>query len=114
MITVANIRHTKQGEYIGRAMPRQGLKASPLGNPYRLDEGGDRSIPIAQYKRRLLVLIREDTRERREIDRLTEIARTGNLVLLCWCKGPVGSPDIACHGDVIKEIIEGLLEDKNV
>lgn len=103
LITVANVRTTKDGVYIGRAMPRQGLKASPLGNPYRLDEGEDRSVPIEQYRRRLLAFLQHDTAERREIERLTELARAGDLVLLCWCA------PLACHGDVVKEIIEQRL-----
>jgi len=102
-ITVDRWRKGKDGEYIGRAMPRMGIKASPLGNPYRLDEGVDRAVPIKQYERRLRVLLQQDTAERREIERLTELARHGDLVLLCWCA------PLSCHGDVVKTIIEERL-----
>lgn len=103
-ITVDRWRKGKPGEYIGRTMPRQGLKGSPLGNPYRLDEGVDRSEPIELYRRRLLAFLKYDTPERAEIERLTELARHGDLVLLCWCA------PLSCHGDVIKAIIEQRLE----
>jgi hypothetical protein len=60
-IKVANIRHTKDGVYIGRAMPRQGLKASPLGNPYRLDIDQDRAVPIRMYRDWLSGELQSDT-----------------------------------------------------
>ena len=101
VITVANIRQTKDGEYIGRAMP--GRKGSPLGNPYRLTPGVARWVPIAQYRDWLEFRLESDTPQRREIERLTEIARAGDLVLLCWC-----APQ-SCHGDVVKALIEARL-----
>lgn len=109
MITVSRWRKGATGEYIGRAMRFQGLKGSPLGNPYRLDEGVDRSVPIERYRRRLLAYLAHDTAEKREIERLTELARQGDLTLLCWCKEDGVGP--SCHGDVVKAIIEARLLD---
>lgn len=102
-ITVANIRHTKKGVYIGRAMPRQGLKASPLGNPYKLLKDCPRWVPIAQFQEWLEWQMENDSPARREIERLTEMARQGDLVLLCWCA------PLSCHGDVVKAEIERRL-----
>ena len=103
MITVANIRQTKSGEYIGRAMPRQRLVGSPLGNPYKLDPGDTREAIINVYAGWLAKRLQDDTPQRREIERLTDLARAGDLVLLCWC-----APQ-SCHGDVIKAEIERRL-----
>mgnify|MGYP000878064824 CR=1 FL=1 len=107
MITVANIRTTKQGEYIGRAMPRQRLVGSPLGNPYRLTPGVARWVPIAQYRDWLKGQLTADTPQRREFDRLVALARQGDLTLLCWC-----APQ-SCHGDVVAELIRAELERGN-
>ena len=38
--------------YVGRAVPRRGIKASPFGNPYRLGEvHGDHAKAVALYRR---------------------------------------------------------------
>ena len=101
MITVANIRHDKNGVYIGRAMPRQGLTGSPLGNPYKLGPGDERAAVIARYAEWLDARLEDATSpQAREMARLTDLARAGDLVLLCWC-----APE-TCHGDVIKARIE--------
>lgn len=111
MITVANIRVTKIGEYVGRAMPRQRIAGSPLGNPFRLAKGQPREDVIEQYARYLRYILNQPraglTAEGRamqdEIARLTELGRAGDLVLLCWCA------PLSCHADVIKELIERAL-----
>ncbi len=103
MITVANVRTTKNGVYIGRAMPRQGWKGSHLGNPYRLD-GLERGVVIRMYREWLERALETNTPQLTELSRLTELARHGDLTLLCWCA------PLACHGDVVKELIEARLE----
>lgn len=104
LITIANIRHTRTGVYIGRANVRYGLRASPLANPFRLEKGGDRLAALARYRVWLTHQMRlEDSPARAEIWRLVELARTGDVTLLCWC-----APS-ACHGDVVKEVVEGCI-----
>lgn len=104
MIHIANIRHTRAGIYIGRANARYGLPASPLANPFRLERGQDRDMPIARYRTWLAHQMRLETSPARaEIWRLVEQARKGNLTLLCWCA------PLACHGDVVKEVIEDCI-----
>lgn len=103
-ITVANIRTTKDGVYIGRRMPRQRLDGSPLANPYKLDPGDTREAIINVYRGWLSKRLSSDTPQEREIERLTELARHGDLVLLCWCA------PLSCHGDVVKAIIEERLQ----
>jgi len=36
--------------YIGRAVPRRGLKASPWANPFTIKDAGSRSLAIADYR----------------------------------------------------------------
>lgn len=112
-ITVANIRTTKAGVYIGRAMPRQGLKASPLGNPYKLRAGDSREEVLEQYAAYMRYLLKQGHEGLNadgravldELSRLTDLARAGDLVLLCWCA------PLSCHGDVVKAIIEARLSE---
>ena len=98
-VVVANIRTTKVGEYIGRAMPHQGLAGSPLGNPYRLGPNEPRGIVIERYRQWLERQMASDTPARRELHRLARLAQDGELTLLCWCA------PLACHGDVVRDTI---------
>jgi hypothetical protein len=36
--------------------------------------------------------------------------QTGSLTLACFCKERPGRKPVACHGDVIKHVIEALAE----
>ncbi len=101
MITVANVRTTTAGVYIGRRMP--GRAGSPLGNPYTLTPRTARAAVIAEYEAWLDGQLSSDTRVRRAFDQLVEAARHGDLVLLCWCA------PLECHGDVIRRRIEDVL-----
>lgn len=117
MITVSRWRKGATGEYIGRAMPRQGLRGSPLGNPFKLGKGDSRDEVIMRYSQYLNYMLKLGKKGTNtagqavldELSRLTELARTGDLVLLCWCKENGVGP--ACHGDVVKAIIEARLLD---
>lgn len=99
MIEVAHKRSGKPGIYIGRP--------SPFGNPFRIGECGDRKTVIAKYDTWIRNELRDvrSVRLRKAIDQLVEFVQQGNdLVLLCYCA------PLACHGDVIKTIIEERLE----
>lgn len=105
MIIVANVKTYRIGDaapgatvvYIGRAMP--GRPGSVLGNPFKLQRGESREACLLKYRRWLRDLP-ADSPQWQEIARLVEIARNGDLVLLCWC-----APE-KCHGDHLKEVIE--------
>jgi predicted dehydrogenase len=45
-----------------------------------------------------------DPKVKHEMQRLVDLARKGDLDLVCWC-----APK-ACHGDVIKRAIEAVLD----
>lgn len=108
-ITVERWSEGRTGEYIGRGMPTLGIPESPLANLYRVGKDGSRDDVIMMFQSDLRLLLQraedgmdlsEAQQERiAELERLTELAREGDLVLLCWC-----APK-ACHGDVIREII---------
>lgn len=103
MIAVKNIRHTRDGVYVGRWNSHYRLQSSPLANPYKLAPGGSREPIIDRYARWLDAQLASDTRARREFDRLVEMARVGDVTLLCWCA------PAACHADVIKARIVAAL-----
>ena len=94
------------GEYVGR--PMSGLKGSVLGNKYRIGPDGDRKTVIRKYLR----WIRREYRERkevyRELHRLAELARRGDLILACWCY------PLACHAMIIAYILREMLRPKHV
>jgi hypothetical protein len=81
-------------------MPSQGFH-SPLGNPFVIGRDGDREEVIRKYRDFLKTAIHNDARIKAEFERLEELNKKGDAVLICWC-----SPS-NCHGDIIKELIEG-------
>jgi hypothetical protein len=100
--TVVNIRNhpdwkTEGGVYIGRAVPRRGLKKSMFANPYKEGLDGDRDEVILQYRqwfyRQLPV-----SAFRRAVEQLR------GKMLVCWC-----APE-RCHGDVIREYLDETAE----
>ena len=106
-IAVANRRdvptlRAREGEgpvhvYVGRP--------SPLGNPYRIGPDGDRERVIARFSHWLYDQLRHlpAGAAAREFDRLLDLARAGDLVLVCHCA------PLPCHAEVIKGAIEATL-----
>jgi hypothetical protein len=93
MIKVVNIRNYKgKMVYIGRG--------SVVGNKFIIGKNGDRKEVIKKYE---IDLMNEDRNSERW--KFIEILKSRhvkgeNIVLGCYC-----SP-LACHGDIIKKIIE--------
>jgi hypothetical protein len=81
--------------YIGRAVSRRRLAASPWGNPFKIGRDGTREETIEKY--RAYIQTRPDL-----LARLLELK---GKVLGCWCK-----PEL-CHGDVLAELADQLDED---
>ena len=97
-------RHHKRnyrgpGIYIGRP--------SPLGNPFIIGRDGDREEVIRKYRDFLNTAIHDDERIKAEFERLEELNKKGDVILICWC-----APS-KCHGDIIKEILESKDAKKN-
>ena len=91
MITVEN-RYRYDGEGVNIMRP------SLLGNPYRVSDYG-RGNTIELYREWLRREWVKNGEVRRELERLVELAKRGDLVLVCCCKPK------PCHGDVIKDAI---------
>jgi hypothetical protein len=92
MITVANMRFYKVGEYVGRP--------SVLGNPYYLANEDMREWVIDRYEIWLMEQLKTNEAVRKELKRLKDIyLTTGELTLLCWC-----APR-KCHAEIIRKAI---------
>lgn len=83
--------------YVGRP--------SPLGNPFRIGRDGGRDQVIALFAHwfDLQRSVFADGVVARELARLTDLARAGDLVLVCHCA------PLDCHARIIKEVIEAVL-----
>lgn len=91
--------------YIGRAVPRRGLKKHRLANPYRIGPDGDRGEVVGLYRRRLQHWLRVSP-----ITTTAMLREIAGKPLACWCRhdGEERTPDNACHGDVLVDLIREL------
>ena len=95
-IKVVHCKREPNHEYIGRP--------SSLGNPFPLPKGAEKGSTLPKYREWLMNKIEsKDKQVIDELNRLYLIAKKGDLNLGCWC-----APH-ACHGDVIKELLESKL-----
>jgi len=98
MITVVHCKKEKS-TYIGRP--------SVLGNPFAMRNESERNNVVEKYEEWLREKIKTRDKEiLHELRRLRDIALNGDLKLGCWC-----APR-ACHGDVIKKVIERNIKNK--
>lgn len=79
--------------YVGRAVPRSGLTASPFANPTRIGGSVDRASAIRRYHHHML-------------DRPDLVARLPELrgkTIACWCRrsDEPRTVDTVCHADVL-------------
>jgi hypothetical protein len=88
---VVHCKKDKYDVYIGRANPRNRLKASIWANPFKLGKDGTREEIMVKYRKWLMS--RPDLLER--------IPELRGKVLGCWC-----APQ-ACHGDILAELANG-------
>lgn len=103
-VTVCNKYHGNTGEYIGRG--------SPLGNPFTHLPGTKAQFIVCSREQAVTsyrVWIDQQIHEQNpvilaELTRLCQLAAKGPINLICYC-----APK-ACHGDVLKEIIENAKE----
>lgn len=75
-----------------------GFQASRWANTARIGRDGTRDECIAAYRSWLRALLAQSPEAREELEKLR------GLRLGCWC-----SP-LACHGDVLVELLEPLSE----
>ena len=85
--------------YIGRSVPRKGLKASKWANPFRTDVHG----------RRMAILMYRDYLRSSGTgwDLLVQIEDLRGKPLACWCRhdGEERTSENVCHGDVLIELM---------
>ncbi len=94
--------------YIGRP--------SLLGNPfaskpsrYTTQSVSSAVEAVAQYRLWLREQWRTNPEIKAELLRLARLYKeSGTLHLICWCKLKVND-DTPCHGDVIREALEGII-----
>jgi hypothetical protein len=91
--------------YIGRAMPRSGLKASKWANPVKVDHNG-LEWALLWYER--MIMEHLDTPGFRE-----ELAEVRGKTLACWCPGKCGDylttdDEEICHGQILLRLAEEL------
>ena len=87
MTRVVNIRQDKCDVYIGRG--------SPFGNPFRIGRDGNREQVIELYRQMIKKRMLSDE------EFADEVLSLRGKRLGCYCK------PLACHGDVIVQLIEG-------
>jgi len=98
MIKVVHIKLVPYAEYIGRET--QDRPGSPLANPFKMRHENERDDVVAAYKAWLLDKLKTgDLPVRAELNRLYKLAKTGELLLGCYC-----APK-ACHGDIIRQLL---------
>jgi len=103
-IKVVNKKRKGKGVYIGRP--------SPLGNPYThlkwvasrpgMFLVNNREEAIAKYEVWIKDVLAKDSPQKEAYTQLQEqLEKEGELSLVCWCA------PLACHGDVLKKLLEG-------
>ena len=89
---VVHCRIEKYDVYIGRAVPRSGLKTSIWGNPFVIGKDGTRDEVMIKYRAWLLG----------NPELLKKLPELKGKVLGCWCA------PLACHGDVLSELANNI------
>jgi hypothetical protein len=88
MTEVVNLRAEPYDVYIGRG--------SEWGNPFVIGVDGGRTAVLKQYKEMILRSMEKDP------DLVDRIRLLKGQRLGCYCK------PLPCHGDILKEIADGL------
>ena len=110
---VVHVRDNLPGAvYIGRAMPRQRLKASPFANPHKIGashpkfEGEGQGGVLARYD--AVRLYSWDLFAGDKTAMFADLPELRGKPLACWCRhdGEERTPDNECHGDVLVALLE--------
>ncbi len=104
-VRVANkgTEHPRVGEYtyyVGRP--------TALGNPFKAYRESQRDTVVDRYDEWLRTRMRTDNQVSRRVLEMVGLVKSGhNITLQCWC-----APK-RCHADVIKKVMEELMENDN-
>lgn len=106
VIHVSEMKNYPDAEYIGRAMPRQRLKASPFANPFRVDD----------HERHMACLMYRDYLRSSIAGRplLAQLPALRGKPLACWCRksDATGRAWQECHGDQILRLLNEHTDDE--
>ena len=99
VIHVHDMSNYPDAVYIGRAMPRRGLKASPFANPYKIGRDGSREDVLRKFASDLDAMLAGSGRQG-VLDDLCELI---GKPLACWCRhdGQPITDETGCHGDIL-------------
>jgi hypothetical protein len=93
--------------YVGRAS--KGYKGSPLGNPFKIGEDGNREEVIQKYRQWLFAEIKNEKSDaRKELFYIAFVALSRNILLGCWCHPQ------RCHAEIIKRAVQWLISTEQV
>lgn len=84
--------------YVGRAMPRLGLKQSKFANPFKLSDEETREETIERYRVWLWQQIKTGKIT------LQDLLDLEGKDLVCFCKQP--NKEVACHGDIVAAAVK--------
>lgn len=95
--------------YIGRYNSSYELEPSPLANRYRTAQYKSLNTVLKKYKQWIFsVYSCKQGPAYEELMRLVELHKQGKEIkLACWCKPK------ACHGDIIKQVVEFIVDYEN-
>ena len=96
--------HVPGAVYIGRAVPRKGLKGSIWANPHKVGPNCSRADAVKWYRADFGFQVKRSPTYYRELQKLV------GKPLACWCRhdGEERTEDNACHGDVLVELIQEM------
>lgn len=101
MTTVINIKDAPEGWqsdpqyiYIGRAVPRKGLKRSLFANPFVIGEDGSREACVRKFEGWTAGVMHMAYGQ--------SVRLLRGKTLVCWCA------PLMCHGDVLAKLADEL------
>ena len=101
--------HGRTALYIGRGVVPPGLEGVDLGNPFVIGAGGyTQGTAVSSYRGWLRQQCRDQSPTFSALQALAKRVCEGErLMLVCWCKSKGAGANQSCHGDVLKEAIDG-------
>lgn len=96
-ITIGSLRHSRH--LIGKPGVFRVDRTTPLGNPNFMATEDQRDLVCEQYKEWFHTFGRHQADVKRQLAKITEAAKTGPVILMCWCH-----PN-RCHAETIRDAI---------
>lgn len=106
VIHVSEMSNHPGAVYVGRAVPRRGIKASKWANPFRISANMTRFDVIDNYDAHITAGA--------GVGLLADLSELRGKPLACWCRrdGEERTDDNACHADVLCDLLEHYTDDE--